>query len=68
MDYIITHCLPTSGQSGFGVLYKPDKLTDYLDLIEDSVEYKRWYCGHYHITEQILDNVQILYEAIIRIY
>ena len=69
VDYIITHCLPSSIQAGFGAwLYSPDRLTDYLDLIEHSVEYRKWYCGHYHINERILDNVQVLYEDIIRIH
>lgn len=69
VDYIITHCLPGSIQAGFGAgLYTPDKLTDYLDLIESSVEYRRWYCGHYHLNERILNEVEILYEDIVRIH
>lgn len=69
VDYIITHCPPTSIQAGFSAgLYKPDKLTDYLDAVNDAVEYKRWYCGHYHIDERILDEVEILYEDIVRIH
>ena len=38
VDYVITHCLPTSIQANFGALYKPDKLTDYLERILDDVE------------------------------
>lgn len=69
VDYVITHCLPTSIQARFSEgLYKPNMLTDYLDLIERSAEYKRWYCGHYHINERILDKVEILYEGIAKIH
>ena len=69
VDYVITHCLPTSIQARFSAeLYKTDILTDYLDLIERSAEYRRWYCGHYHINERILDKVEILYEVIAKIH
>lgn len=39
--------------------YKPDidrSTEQWLDTIEDVVEYKIWFCGHYHIDKEI-DNV-----------
>ena len=39
--------------------YKPDidrSTEQWLDTIEDTVEYKIWFCGHYHIDKEI-DNV-----------
>ena len=41
-----------------------DKTTeDWLDSIEDRLDYKRWYCGHYH-TEKVIDRLRFLYESI----
>lgn len=41
-----------------------DKSTeDWLDSIEDRLDYKRWYCGHYH-TEKGIDRLRFLYETI----
>ena len=55
------HFIPGIDQS------KVDKSTErWLDKIEDMVEYKKWYCGHYHINKKI-DMLNILFEDIIRL-
>ena len=43
-----------------------DKSTEvWLDGIEDRMEYKKWYCGHYHVN-RIMDQKHIvLFEEII---
>ena len=39
-----------------------DKSTEiWLDGIEDRLEYKKWYCGHYH-TEKKIDKLEIMFE------
>ena len=39
-----------------------DKSTeDWLDGIEDRLDYKKWYCGHYHTRKQI-DKIQFMFE------
>jgi 3-oxoacid CoA-transferase subunit A len=39
-----------------------DKSTElWLDIVEDRLEYKRWYCGHYHTSKRI-DKLQFMYE------
>lgn len=41
-----------------------DKSTEeWLDQIEDRLEYKKWYCGHYH-TEKKNDKIQIMFEKV----
>lgn len=41
-----------------------DKSTEeWLDTIEDALQYTRWYCGHYH-TEKKIDHMRFLFEAI----
>lgn len=40
---------------------KVDKSTEeWLDGIEDRLEYSKWYCGHYH-TEKKIDRLQIMF-------
>lgn len=39
-----------------------DRSTEiWLDHIEDRLDYRRWYCGHFH-TEKEIDNISIMYE------
>lgn len=68
VDYIISHCASTSTAAcisqGF---YKPDVLTDYLEEICRSTDYKKHFCGHYHIDRNVWGKEIILYEQIIRI-
>jgi len=41
---------------------KVDKSTEeWLDGIEDRLDYGKWYCGHYH-TEKKIDRVEIMFE------
>lgn len=66
VDYIVTHCLPTSLQSEVTKgKFHPDGLTQYLQSIYQSVSYEHWYCGHYHVDRDIGQNVTILYNRIV---
>lgn len=39
-----------------------DKSTEkWLDSIEDRLDYRKWYCGHYHTAKQI-DRIEIMFE------
>ena len=41
---------------------KVDKSTEiWLDKIEDKLDYKKWYCGHYH-TEKIIDKIEFMFD------
>lgn len=41
-----------------------DKSTEkWLDRIEDRLEYRKWYCGHYH-TEKKIDRMEIMFENV----
>lgn len=43
---------------------KVDKSTEeWLDGIEDKLDYGKWYCGHYH-TEKKIDRVEIMFENV----
>lgn len=49
VDYIFTHCAPTSIQQVINPSYEPDVLTIFLDQVAATARFKRWYFGHYHI-------------------
>ena len=70
VDYIITHCPYTSllrqMDGGFG-LYQSDYLTDYLQKIKQTVDFKHWLFGHMHINNTYYwERSSCLYEQIIR--
>lgn len=71
VDYIITHCPPTSVlkqmDRGAG-LYQADILTDYLQQIKDQTNYTQWMFGHMHINENYHHEKAVcLYEQICRL-
>ncbi len=74
VDYIITHCLSSKmqdtlecyyGGSCANRLYESDILTDYFEELEETVQYKKWFCGHYHVKLELDKKHQILYKDII---
>lgn len=68
VDFVITHCTASSTAALLSHgLYKPDKLTDYLETIRCGIDYKRWFFGHYHIDKAINDRDIALFEQIVRI-
>lgn len=71
VDYVITHCCATSVQTILEEcsvrLLKPDILTDYLQMIEEKLQYKHWYFGHYHKDICVDNKHTLLYYAIMEI-
>ena len=71
VDYILTHCPYTSllkQMDGGSGLYESDVLTDYLQKIKQTVDYKQWLFGHMHINQNYYwERATCLYEQIIRI-
>ena len=66
VDYIITHCCPTSVQAILsGGTYKKDYLTDYLQEICEKCDFKKWYFGHYHENRQVNSQFMCLCEDIV---
>ena len=65
VDYIISHCCPTSIQALINSTNKRDILTDYLQQISEKCTFKRWYFGHYHDYKQVNSQFTLLYENIV---
>ena len=66
VDYIISHCCPTSIQTILGAgEFEKDYLTDYFQKIKEKCEFKKWYFGHYHDYRQVYSQFILLYEDIV---
>ena len=63
VDLILTHTCYSQALKKLGAEYRIDEFTEYLETINQSVDYKEWYCGHMH-TEKIIDKVHFMYENI----
>ena len=68
MDYIITHCSPSSIQDTFsGGLFRRDALTDFLDEVREHCQFQYWFFGHYHENMVVEKKFVMLYKQIIRL-
>ncbi len=69
IDAVLSHTTPLKYEPVEAFLSfidqrKVDKSTEtWLDGIESRLDYRRWYCGHYHI-EKDIDRLTILFESI----
>ena len=69
VDYVITHCAPDKVQNSLGFAYRHyqhNKLTNYLEIVRQTIKFKAWYFGHYH-TDNDLGKFHILYDDIIEL-
>ena len=68
-DVVLTHTCPYKYEpvevflSGIDQSKVDKSMEHFLDKIEDSIEYDKWYCGHYH-TEKIIDKIIFIFESI----
>lgn len=67
VDYIITHTIGNDFVKNALEFIKEDSiLNEYLDSIMKTVEYKRWFCGHFHVDRDYDDyKVSMMYDRII---
>jgi predicted phosphodiesterase len=71
VDYVISHCASNRiqyviekyySQIGFFCgMYQQDILTNYFEELEDALEYKHWYFGHYHDDKLLDEKHSVLY-------
>ena len=67
VDYIITHDVPANVLYAMSCgMFRPNTLNLYLEEIEGTIEYKKWYCGHHHIDKRFGD-IRVLYYDILKI-
>ncbi len=64
VDYIVTHCAPSSVQQIIGPTYSEDLLTDFLEQIKNRIAFRNWYFGHYHTDRMVDDRFCCLFNHI----
>ena len=66
VDYIISHCCPQEIASFCG-FHNPDTLTRWFNSIAHTVQFDRWFFGHYHDDRQVMGKFVMLYDRIERV-
>lgn len=71
-DIMLTHTCPKKAVPQEKLIPGVDQSTvdtsteDWLDRIEDRLDYNAWYCGHWHIDKQV-ENIRFVYKNILKI-
>lgn len=69
VDVILSHTCPLKYEPTETFLTfidqtKVDKsMENFLDIVEETIDYSKWYCGHYHIEKQI-DKLEFMFGRI----
>ena len=64
IDYIVTHCAPTSIQQMIAPSYGTNRLTNFFETIKETAIYQAWYFGHYHTDQTIEEHFFCLFDQI----
>ena len=67
VDYIITHCAPTSIALMGSRHNEADRLTDFLQEVRERAKYHYWLFGHYHDNKAVNEKHILLWEQIVRV-
>jgi len=68
VDYILSHCAPDSIHDAIGHgYYIHDKLTNFLEVVRQTVTFNHWYFGHYHQDNDWNNKYSCLYNRIIEL-
>ena len=64
VDFIITHDCP----AGVNIYksYRISSVSNHLEMIRSTVDFKRWFCGHLHMDEDF-GRVSVLYQRVVPI-
>ena len=66
-DVVLTHTCPYKYEpvevflSGIDQTKVDKSMEHFLDKVEESIKYNKWYCGHYH-TEKMVDKLEFMFE------
>lgn len=62
VDYIVTHTAPEDTMNIFHPYHEEEKpLNNFLEWVRENVEYKHWYMGHLHRSEDLWRHQTILW-------
>ena len=69
VDIVISHTFPYHIQNElFGSAnFSRNALTDYFDEIDKRLDFKLWFTGHYHVSEQYDEKHYLIYNSIVQL-
>ena len=67
VDYIITHCAPTSIALAESRHNEADRLTDFLQEVREKAQYHYWLFGHFHDNRAIDGKHILLWEQMVQV-
>ena len=67
VDYIITHCAPTSIALMGSRHNEADRLTDFLQEVRERAKYYYWLFGHYHDNKAVDEKHILMWKQIVQI-
>lgn len=67
VDFLLTHTTSTVHMQEMVYMKENSHLNDFLDKLQDKLEYKHWYFGHFHRDCILDDKHTALYHKIIKI-
>lgn len=68
VDLIVTHCAPDQLHDLLGNrYYEHNKLTNFLEIVRQTVKFEQWYFGHYH-KDQDFGKYCVIYQNVDRIW
>lgn len=63
VDLVISHCASDSIQRTLADWYEHDKLTNFLEVVQQDLTFNQWYFGHYH-TDRKIEKFTAIYKII----
>ncbi|ACV21712.1 Uncharacterised protein [Slackia heliotrinireducens] len=66
-DYVLTHCAPSGVQYRLNPYFSFDVVTDFLQGIEERLDYRHWFFGHYHEDRTVGERWTCVYYDILEI-
>ena len=67
VDYILTHCAPTSITQKIIPHAQTDRLTDFLEEVKNRARYHYWLFGHLHDNKAVDNKHILLWEQIVQV-
>lgn len=67
VDYVITHTAPDRMIQKIGAVNRLDAFTGFLSMLEEKLEYKHWYFGHFHDDRELDARHTLLYQKVVQI-
>lgn len=67
VDYIITHTTTNGMMEKLGYVKECSELNNFLEVVDRTVDYKEWFCGHFHRDIKLDEKHTFVYNGIIRL-